>query len=57
MTATELIEKACEDICDNYCKKPAEWAEAHGLNKIHENEDFDAFVTEVCNDCPLNLLR
>lgn len=57
ITVTELIEKICDDICDNYCKKPEEWAKAHNMEKIKNDPEYETFMNEVCESCPLNLLR
>ena len=46
MTATEIIEEAKADICNNYCKYPEQWNE--------EETGVELCDSEVCANCPLN---
>ena len=57
MSVIEVIESVCGDICDNYCKKPQEWAAKHDLEDLKYDEDYLKFLDEVCNHCPLEQLR
>jgi len=50
----EELEDIKADICDNYCKKLAEYNEkSSGLEAVY---NFDEFLDEVCSKCPLSRL-
>lgn len=40
-------EQAAADLCDNYCKYPCIW---------DEEKDGPLEESEVCKDCPVNIL-
>ena len=45
---TGIIESVKEEICDKYCKYNATWDP--------EKEGMELFESDICTNCPLNLL-
>ena len=45
-TIPQIIEEVCAEICDKYCKYPAEW-------DPEEHEGMELFESEICANCPL----
>ena len=39
----ERLQKATEELCDNYCKYPEQWNKGRG----------DLSESEICRKCPL----
>lgn len=52
MTCTEIIEKAVEDFCNNYCKYPDLWDKG----EIEHGEYEELSESEICTNCPINRL-
>ena len=49
----KMLEDVAKQMCDNYCKMPAQWQEEHGLENLDDDIQFDNFVDEVCEKCPM----
>lgn len=47
-TATEIIAEVQEEICNKYCKFPAQYEPT--------DEDMNSLMEEHCDNCPLNRL-
>lgn len=45
-TVTKIIQEVIDDMCNHYCKIPAQWNE----------EDGELSESEICQNCPLNRL-
>lgn len=46
LTVTAIINGVIEEICDKYCKYPAEW-------DPEEHDGQELFESEICANCPL----
>jgi len=47
----EILEEVREDICDNYCKYE------DVIKNVHmTDEEYDKWIEEHCEKCPLNKL-
>ena len=47
-TVAEIIEHVKVRICDDYCRYTKEWDS--------ETEGCELYESEICTNCPLNLL-
>lgn len=52
-TALCILNEALDEMCDNYCKYPAEY-----FAEYKDPQDaMDAMMIERCYSCPLNRIR
>jgi hypothetical protein len=45
-TVVQIMDDVAQEICDEYCKYPAEW-------DPDEHDGMELFESEICANCPL----
>jgi hypothetical protein len=45
-TVVQIMDEVAQEICDEYCKYPAEW-------DPDEHDGMELFESEICQNCPL----
>lgn len=54
-TLEKEIEKVKEEMCDNYCKMPHQFANVEIFDDMTDDDKMQ-FLEEICDKCPLGRL-